>query len=120
VQPYERFRAWEAAHQLALNIYLVTSHWPAVERYGLTAQVRRAALAVPTNLVEGSSKRGPKEFGRFLDVSVGSLAELGYMLRFARDAGILLDTKWQDLEHERAKTARSLWCLYRAVRLRQR
>lgn len=119
MQPYERFRAWQAAHRLALNVYRVTTNWPAPERYGLTAQVRRAALAVPTNLVEGAAKRGQKEFGRFLDVSVGSLAELGYLLRFARDSGILLETEWLDLEQARERTARILWCLYRAVRPRQ-
>ena len=48
--PYERFEAWKAAHQLALDVYKVTDTWPTNERYGLTAQIRRAAISAPTNI----------------------------------------------------------------------
>jgi four helix bundle protein len=65
--------------------------------------------------VEGSAKRGRVEFRRFLDISIGSLAELGYLLRFARDAGYLTETEWASLEAEREQAARILWGLYRAV-----
>jgi hypothetical protein len=58
--PYERFDAWKLAHQLALQVYKVTDGWPANERYGLTAQIRRAALSAPANIAEGSAKRGSR------------------------------------------------------------
>jgi four helix bundle protein len=119
MQPYERFQAWEHAHRLALTVHRVTATWPSVERFGITSQVRRAALSVPTNLVEGSAKRGRGEFRRFLDISVASLAELGYLLRFARDAGYLKEGEWVALEAEREQAARILWGLYRAVARRQ-
>jgi four helix bundle protein len=48
--PYERFDAWKIAHQLALDVYTVTDSWPANEKYGLIAQIRRAAISAPTNL----------------------------------------------------------------------
>jgi four helix bundle protein len=51
---YEKFQAWQAAHQLALLVYQVTDQWPIEERYQLTSQVRRAALSVPTNISEGA------------------------------------------------------------------
>jgi len=57
---YERFDAWRAAHQLALELYRTTNGWPSQERFGLTIQVRRAALSVPTNIAEGAAKRGLK------------------------------------------------------------
>ena len=82
---YERFDAWRAAHHLALELYRATDTWPRSERFGLTIQMRRAALSVPTNIAEGAAKRGSREFRRFLDIALGSLAELSYLLRFSRD-----------------------------------
>ena len=58
--PYERFDAWKMTHQLALRVYKVTESWPVSERYGLTIQIRRAALSAPTNIAEGSAKRGSR------------------------------------------------------------
>jgi four helix bundle protein len=87
--PYERFDAWKVAHQLALQVYTETERWPINERYGLTAQVRRAALSAPTNIAEGSAKRGPRELRRYLDIALGSLSEVSYLLRFSRDRCIL-------------------------------
>jgi four helix bundle protein len=82
MMPYEKYDAWKASHELALAIYRSTEAWPVAERYGLTAQTRRAALSVPTNIAEGSAKLGPREFRRYLDISLGSLSEISYLLRF--------------------------------------
>jgi len=60
MMPYERYEAWKVAHELVLEIYRITDQWPACERYQLTAQIRRAALSVPTNIAEGAAKRGPR------------------------------------------------------------
>ncbi|MGZ8398312.1 MAG: four helix bundle protein [Gemmatimonadales bacterium] len=59
--PYERFDAWKPTHDLALRVYCVTDRWPVQEKYAPTAQIRRAALSAPTNIAEGSAKRGPRE-----------------------------------------------------------
>jgi four helix bundle protein len=88
---YERFDAWQAAHDLALELYRATDRWPRSERFGLTIQVRRAALSVPANIAEGAAKRGCREFRRFLDIPLGSLAELSYLLRFSRDYALLTE-----------------------------
>ena len=85
---YRELAAWRAAHALALGVFSLTRAWPKEERYGLTAQVRRAAFSVPVNLVEGSSRRGVREFRRFVDIALGSLAEVRYTLEFAVAAGI--------------------------------
>src|SRR5687767_514861 len=96
--PYERLDAWRMAHRLALSVYQVTDGWPPDERFGLTIQVRRASLSVPANIAEGAAKRGPREFRRFLDISLGSLSELTYLLRFSRDRGLLTPESWVELE----------------------
>lgn len=77
--PYEKFAAWRVAHELALEVYRVSDHWPKSELYGLTAQTRRAALSAPTNIAQGAAKRGKAEFGRYLDIALGSLSELSYL-----------------------------------------
>src|SRR5207248_8682002 len=78
---YERFAAWRECHALALEVYRATRSFPKEELYGLTSQTRRAAFSAAANIVEGSAKHGALEYRRFLDISIGSLAELG--TRFA-------------------------------------
>ena len=113
--PYERFEAWRASHELALGVYRATNSWPKSELYGLTTQARRAAFSAPSNLAEGSAKRGPKEFRRYLDISLGSLSELSYTLRLARDLGLLSAQAWQSLDHLRERAGRLTWGLYRSL-----
>jgi four helix bundle protein len=113
--PYERFQAWKAAHRVALEIYRETDRWPREERFGLSIQLRRAALSAPTNIAEGASKRGTREFRRFLDIALGSLAEVSYLLRFSRDYGLLSEESWLDLEAVRSEAGRLTWNLYYAV-----
>lgn len=113
--PYERFEAWQLAHQLALDIYRTTDGWPKDERFQLTVQVRRATLSAPTNIAEGSAKRGHREFRRFLDISLGSLSEVRYLLRFSRDRGLLTPERWQELETLPNRAGQLTWRLYRSL-----
>jgi four helix bundle protein len=115
MMPYERFEAWKIAHQLALEIYRITAQWPAAERYQLTAQTRRAALSVPTNIAEGAAKRGPREFRRYLDIARGSLSELSYLLLFSRDLGVLDEQTFQDLSQLRNQAGKLTWGLYASL-----
>jgi four helix bundle protein len=113
--PYERFEAWKVSHELALAVHAATRAWPRSELYGLTSQLRRAALSAPTNIAEGSAKRGPAEFRRFLDYSLGSLSELAYLLRFARDVHLLTNDVWAKLQQMRDKAAILTWRLARSM-----
>ena len=115
MMPYERFEAWQVSHQLALEIYRITEAWPAAERYQLTAQTRRAALSVPTNIAEGTAKRGPKEFRRYLDIARGSLSELSYLLLFSKDRGILDGETFGRIDTLRNRVGKLTWGLYDAL-----
>src|SRR5438477_12523936 len=110
---YERLEAWRSAHLMALAVFSATDGWPTREMYGLTAQARRAALSVPTNIAEGVAKRGRHEFGRYLDIALGSLSELSYLLRFSRDRRLLTMEDWSALEARRDTTGRLVYGLYR-------
>ena len=112
---FEELEAWKRSHELALAVYGATKAFPKSELYGLTSQTRRAAFSVPANLVEGLAKRGMKELRRYLDISLGSMAELRYALMFARDAGLLAQERWQELEELRRRAGYLLWRLYRSV-----
>jgi four helix bundle protein len=105
----------KVSHELALEIYRVTEKWPVGERYGLTAQLRRAALSAPTNIAEGSAKRGPREFRRYLDIALGSLSEVSYLLRFNRDRGVLDAESFQTLDDLRNRAGQLTWRLYASL-----
>jgi four helix bundle protein len=115
MMPYERFEAWKAAHELALEVYRITDKWPACERFQLTAQTRRAALSAPTNIAEGAAKRGRREFRRYLDIARGSLSELSYLLRFSEDRGILDEETFQGLNDLRDRAGKVTWGLYASL-----
>ncbi|MGE3527007.1 MAG: four helix bundle protein [Gemmatimonadales bacterium] len=114
-KPYERFTAWQACHELALAVYRSSELWPVQERFGLSAQARRAAFSAATNLVEGSARRGSAEFRRFLDISLGSLSELAYILLLLRDLEVLTQSEWGTLEAMRDHAGKLTWGLYHAV-----
>ncbi len=110
--PYEKFEAWKATHQLALAVYRATETWPKTERYELTGQTRRAALSAPTNIAEGAAKRGAREFRRYVDIALGSLSELSYLLRFGKDRGILDEESFNRLDQLRNRAGTLTWRLY--------
>lgn len=110
--PYEKFEAWKVAHELALEVYRATEKWPKTERYELTGQTRRAALSAPTNIAEGAAKRGAREFRRYVDIALGSLSELSYLLRFSKDRGILDEETFHSLDQLRNRAGILTWRLY--------
>src|ERR1041385_7613748 len=94
---HERLHAWKLCHELVLAVYAVTTSFPKHELYGLTSQARRAAFSAAANIAEGAAKRGSAEFRRFIDISIGSLAELAYILRLVRDLKMLSEADWKRL-----------------------
>jgi len=118
MMPFERFGAWQRAHYLALDVYKVSARWPVQERYGLISQARRAGYSIPSNIAEGSARRGSNEFARFLNIALGSFSELTYLLYLARDLGYLSAEEWSALEERRTVTGKLLWSLYARVRKR--
>ncbi|MBK8956406.1 MAG: four helix bundle protein [Saprospiraceae bacterium] len=78
MRDYNKLRAFVLADEIPVATYLITKHFPKEEMYGLTAQMRRAAISIPSNIVEGSSRETDKEFVRFLEIAYSSLKELQY------------------------------------------
>ena len=103
---------------MSLAVYRATTSWPSQERYGMVAQLRRAAVSVSANIAEGSARLGPREFRRFLDISLGSLAETHVYLILAKELGLLSKSQWGELETLRDHTGRLIWGLSRAIQKR--
>ena len=92
----ERFVLLRKAHELALSIYKVTRDFPKEEVYSLTSQIRRAAVSVPSNIVEGKARKYKKEYERFLLISRGSLEELSYQMLLSKDLGYIGEKEYKE------------------------
>ena len=86
---FRKIRAWQKAHGLVLEVYKASRGFPNSEKYGLTNQLRRAAVSVPTNIAEGYKRRSRRDFAHFLNVAESSLEETKYLLLLAADLGYL-------------------------------
>ena len=115
MKAYEKLEAWQACHRLVVAVYVASREWPPDERFGLIAQARRAAFSAAANIAEGSAKRGHREFRRFLDTSLGSLAELSYIILLTRELGYLQEESASALESIRDQAGRLTWGLYAYV-----
>lgn len=87
-QPAKTFQdllVWQKAHRFVLGVYKLTESFPKSELYGLTSQLRRAAVSIPANIAEGFKKRTKPDKVRFMNISQGSLEECRYYLILAKD-----------------------------------
>jgi four helix bundle protein len=82
---FQDLLVWSKAHELALAIYRLTAEFPRQETWGLSLQMRRAAVSVPANIAEGFRRRGKPDKARFLNIAEGSLEEVRYFLILTRD-----------------------------------
>jgi four helix bundle protein len=115
MQPFTDLKVWQRSHALVLQIYALTRQLPAEERFGLIAQLRRAAISVATNIAEGSRRQHAQDFARFLNVAEASLAELEYLLMLTRDLEYADDQAVQPDLLEVGEIARMLYVLRRKV-----
>jgi four helix bundle protein len=113
---WKNLEVWQLADAFAREVYSATKSFPKEEIYGITSQLRRAALSVPTNIVEGYSRRGDKELARFIDIALGSLAEVKYLLHFSHSLGYLNENTFNNLAAQANTVGAKLWKFYETVR----
>jgi four helix bundle protein len=116
---YRQLSVWKRAHGLSLDIYRSTQSFPDSERYGLTAQLRRAAISIVSNIAEGSGRQSDREQARFLRIARGSTSELECQLLLSRDVGYLKPGAWLILDSDCREVARMLSGLINTLRTRQ-
>lgn len=100
IHKYEELQFWQQSRSLAIEIYRRTESFPESEKFGLTSQIRRAAISVPSNIAEGSARLSDKEFIRFMNIAMGSLYEVATQLDIAKEIGILSSSDFELLIKE--------------------
>src|ERR1043166_811090 len=91
IKSYRDLAVWQRAMDLAESVYRVTKGFPREERYGLTSQMRRSAVSIPSNIAEGHERKGRAEYARFVSVARASVAELETQVELARRLEYLRD-----------------------------
>ena len=110
---YRELVAWQRARALAGSVYRATERFPGRERFGLAAQMRRAAISVVSNIAEGAGRGSDPELRRFLQIARGSLEELQAQITIASDLQLLPDESAQALSESAAEAARIVYGLLR-------
>jgi four helix bundle protein len=116
MRDHTKLKAFEPADEVAVLVYRVTAGFPGEELYGLTSQMRRAAVSVPSNIVEGCARDSQADYLRFLYIAFGSLRELHYQLSLSKRLGFLRNQDSSLLEAKIIETEKVLSGLIRALR----
>ena len=111
---HRRLIAWQLADKFAWEVYKLSDKFPKDELYGLTSQLRRSALSVPLNIVEGYSRNSKNEFRQFLKISLGSLAEAGYLLEFSLKRSYLNQENYTRIIAIKEECGRVIWKLMKS------
>ena len=105
MQDYKNLKVWQKSHELVLSLYKATAKFPKSEQWGLSSQIRRAAVSIPANIAEGCARGGDPEFVRFLYIAQASASELDYHIFLCRDLKLLAasdhETLSESLNHIR-------------------
>jgi len=113
MRPHQKLEAWSHAGELVIAVYKKTERFPMEERFGLTSQIRRAAVSIPANIAEGAGRYSKKEFIHFLSNSQGSASELETELLIANRLGYLDETSFAQLLAELERIGRLITGLSR-------
>lgn len=94
---FKDLEIWKSSRKFCFEIYAITSNFPESEKFGLTNQLRRASVSVPSNIAEGCSRSSSKDFSRFLEIAIGSIFEIETQLLISFDLGYLDQEKLDEL-----------------------
>jgi four helix bundle protein len=116
MKDFRQLKVWEKSDLVALAIYKATKKFPKEELYGLTSQIRRASMSVPTNIAEGCGRYTDAEFARFLQIAMGSASETEYQLILARDLEFLPKETYERLHADVEEVKRMLAAFLKTLR----
>lgn len=111
IKSYRDLQVWQLGRVLVRRTYALTQSFPQSELYGLTSQMRRAAVSVPSNIAEGHSRHSTADFISFISIAIGSLSELDTQLILSMDIGYLSEESYQEISVDIATLQRQLHSL---------
>ena len=115
MRDFSKLTIWQRSHQLTLRIYELTRSFPKNELYGITSQIRRASLSIPTNIAEGCGRSSEKELARFLTIAAGSLSEVQYLLILSSDLKFISKDDFDTLNKVVVEIRKMLYSYHRKL-----
>ncbi|MDP2939970.1 MAG: four helix bundle protein [Candidatus Omnitrophota bacterium] len=115
MRDYKNIKAYQFADDLAVEVYKITKDFPKEELYGLTSQLRRAAVSIPTNIAEGASRQHKRDYLRFLYIARGSSAETEYLLHLSHRLGYLSNEKFDKIDGLKQEAVKTVFGLISSV-----
>ena len=112
VHQYKNLKVWRRAMDLAEIIYSLTNHFPKEEKFGITAQIRRCVVSIPSNIAEGSGRNSPKQFKHFLEIAMGSCNELKTQVELAKRFKYLSELQANSVLDELNQIYRMIFSLF--------
>jgi four helix bundle protein len=100
MQDYKKLIVWEKAHNFTVKIYELLKVFPKEEIFGLTSQLKRAAISIPANIAEGTGRSSNTDFARFLNISLGPLNEVSYYILLAKDLHYITENNYMQYDME--------------------
>ncbi len=114
-RPHRNLDVWKMAMEFVKDIYETTESFPNAEMYGLTSQMRRASISIPSNLAEGAARKGNKEFRQFLNIAQGSISELDTQIELALMLNYLNNGVYDELMAKLSTISKMLFGLSRSL-----
>jgi four helix bundle protein len=116
IKHFKELKIWQKGIEIVKDVYEITKHFSKEEMYGLTTQMRRSAISIPSNIAEGFKRFHAKEYVQFLYIALGSLAELETQIFIAKEIGLLEDTKMDFMNEKLDHTSKMLSSLISKLR----
>ncbi|KKP38147.1 MAG: s23 ribosomal protein [Candidatus Peregrinibacteria bacterium GW2011_GWF2_33_10] len=116
--PYKKLNIWTIGIEIVNEIYEITEKFPKEEIFGLTSQIRRSAVSIPSNIAEGSQRTSNKEFANFILIAKGSLAELQTQLLIAKNLQYLNNDKFEQINGKAGNLNKMLYRFYLSLNSR--
>jgi four helix bundle protein len=113
---YKKLKVYDEAHALVKDVYIITAQFPKEELFGLVSQMRRSAVSVVANIIEGQARLSKREFRNFLSIANGSLTELEYYLELCFDIKYITKQEYERIEMQRVSVGKLLGGLLRYFR----
>lgn len=117
IRSWQELTVWQKAHNLVLLTYRLTGNFPPGERYGLSSQMRRAAVSIASNIVEGFHRRGVRDSLSFYNIAVGSLEELRYQYLLSKDLGYLSEGQYEQVTASAIEVSKLLFAWSKSQRV---
>lgn len=111
MKDFRNLSAWQKGHKLAIIIYKKTKNYPKEEVYGITSQLRRAIVSIPTNLAEGCGRGSDKDFAKFVQIAIGSASESEYLILLSNELGYIDKDEYEELTKSVCEIKRMLTAL---------